>query len=79
MGEPAGATKAKIEALAKRLVPVAKAVDLLAIARELESIGVERAREEAAAAGGTPWPRDMNESVGAKEWGTDPNGGRSDG
>ena len=79
MGEAADAAKAKIEALKKRLLPVAKAADLLAVARELESIGTELAREEAAAAGPSPWPRDMNEGQGAKEWGTDPKGGLGDG
>ena len=79
MSEAADAAKAKIEALKKRLLPVAKAADLLAVARELEALGSALAREEAAVAAAPAWPRDMNEGQGAKEWGTDPKGGPRDG
>jgi hypothetical protein len=68
--------KTKLAALKERIAPVAKSEDLLAVARELEAIGQELAREERprAPASAVAWPRDMNESPdrSAPEWGTDP-------
>ena len=64
-------SKTKLDALKQRLVPLAKAADLLAVARELEVLGAELAREEAGA-GSAAWPRDMNESAERpNEWGKD--------
>ena len=79
MGEAAEAAKAKIEALKKRLVPTATSAELLAVAGELEAIGGELARDESAGAAPAAWPRDMNETGASKDWGTDPDEGRSDG
>jgi hypothetical protein len=79
VSEAADAAKAKIEALKNRLLPVTKAADLLAVARELEALGSVLAREEATAAAAPAWPRDMNEGQGGKEWGTDPKGTPRDG
>jgi len=66
-------TKAKIAALRGRLVSVAKAADLLAMAEELKVLGAELAREEAAASGARfTWPGDVNAPTGATtRWGKD--------
>ena len=73
MAERTEAVKAKIDALKKRIEPEAKTGDLVAIARELEDLGGELAREESREVAGAVWPRDMNEPpVRAKEWGEDP-------
>jgi len=66
----------KLAALKARIVPVAKSVDLLAVARELEAIGTELASEERPErpASEDAWPRDLNEGAerSATEWGKDP-------
>jgi hypothetical protein len=66
----------KLAALKARIVPVAKSVDLLAVARELEAIGTELAGEERPErpASEAAWPRDLNERAErpAAEWGKDP-------
>jgi hypothetical protein len=65
-------TKTKLDALKERLVPLAKAADLLAVARELEVLGATLAREEAGACNAAAWPRDMNEPTDRpSEWGKD--------
>ena len=79
MGEAAEAAKAKIEALKKRLVPTATSAELLAVAGELEAIGDELARDDSPGAPPPAWPRDMNETGAAKEWGTNSDEGHSDG
>jgi hypothetical protein len=63
--------KAKIEALSGRLASITKAADLLTVAREIEALGTELARE---AGGGAEfsWPRDLNdETPTPTEWGKD--------
>jgi hypothetical protein len=71
--------KTKLAALKERIAPVAKSEDLLAIARELEAIGQEPAREERSPkpTGAVTWPRDMNESPEGTSpgWGKDPGEG----
>ncbi len=68
-------TKTKLDALKERLVPLAKAADLLAVARELEALGATLAHEEACARNAV-WPRDMNEPTDRpSEWGKDPEEG----
>lgn len=79
MGEAAEAAKAKVETLKKRLVPTATSAELLAVAEELAALGEEVGRDAARPAAASVWPRDMNESGGAKEWGTDPGEERADG
>jgi hypothetical protein len=68
--------KTKLAALRERIVPVAKSDDLLAVARELEALGQDLAREERPQrpTSGHAWPRDMNESAErtAANWGKDP-------
>ncbi len=74
--------KTKLAALRDRLVSVTKSADLLAVARELEAIGQELAREERPerpqrperSTSGFAWPRDMNESPErtSTDWGHDP-------
>lgn len=67
----------KLAALRERIVPAAKPAELVAVARELEALGEELARDERTAAGTSDpitWPRDLNESPErpASEWGSDP-------
>jgi hypothetical protein len=70
VGNPAD-TKTRLEAIKGRLVSVAKAADLLAVVRDLQALGAELARDEAAAAGAA-WPRDMNEGADrTAAWGKD--------
>lgn len=71
--------KTKLAALKERIVPVAKSADLLAVARELEAIGQELAREERPErpTSEVTWPRNMNESPEgtSPDWGKDPEEG----
>jgi hypothetical protein len=72
VSEASGA-KTKIVALSGRLASITKASDLLGIAREIEALGAEVAREEARG-GDFVWPRDLNDGEPPKEWGKDSDG-----
>jgi hypothetical protein len=76
--ETASGAKAKIEALSGRLASIRKAADLLAVAREIEALGAELARQEARGVEFV-WPRDLNDVEPPKQWGKDTEEGGSHG